>query len=428
MDEALAPWNMEFIRLTAKLDFDAKVPIPFSVFPSSYRNDAAAASIGLEEARETGFGPSRVGREDRYTSVSASLPHRRRRDHPRNDEDVELDVTVYEEEDRRHPHRREKTTIVQEEIRHARPDRETVAEVEVTRERFREPHHHRHHPNASWERERRAGTPWAESEIDITEREYRQRVHRTPAEEYESRPATEIEIEQSSFSAPDRHRSHMGYYDEDGHYHSLRHGIDKATDRLLHPHHHRSTVREEMYDDDDDDRSSGRHHHHQPGGSMRENVRIVERSRPAHTITIPCHHIRVGDLLILQGRPCQVIRITVSAQTGQYRYLGVDLFTKQLQEETSFVSHPSPSVVVQNMLGPVFKQYRVLDIRDDGRVVAMTETGDVKQGLAVIDQGGLWKKLNNVFADGRGSVRVLVISDGSRELAVDYKVVHGSRL
>ena len=80
------------------------------------------------------------------------------------------------------------------------------------------------------------------------------------------------------------------------------------------------------------------------------------------------------------------------------------------------------------MLGPVFKTYRVLDIREDGRVVAMTETGDVKQGLPVIDQDGLWSRLNRAFADGRGSVRVLVINDGGRELAVDYKVIHGSRL
>jgi hypothetical protein len=147
-----------------------------------------------------------------------------------------------------------------------------------------------------------------------------------------------------------------------------------------------------------------------------------------NTITIPCHHIRIGDLLILQGRPCQVIRITTSAQTGQHRYLGVDLFTKQLHEESSFVSNPSPSVVVQNMLGPVFKQYRVLDIRDDGAVVAMTETGDVKQGLPVLDQSSLLARLTESFNNGRGSVRVLVINDEGREMAVDYKVVHGSRL
>ena len=167
----------------------------------------------------------------------------------------------------------------------------------------------------------------------------------------------------------------------------------------------------------------------------RQQPNYSTSSRPApsramipNTITIPCHHIRIGDLLILQGRPCQVIRITTSAQTGQHRYLGVDLFTKQLHEESSFVSNPSPSVVVQNMLGPVFKQYRVLDIRDDGNVVAMTETGDVKQGLPVLDQSSLLARLTESFNDGRGSVRVLVINDEGRELAVDYKVVHGSRL
>ena len=159
-----------------------------------------------------------------------------------------------------------------------------------------------------------------------------------------------------------------------------------------------------------------------------QRTRVVERGLPPNTITIPCHHIRLGDLLILQGRPCQVIRITTSSATGQHRYLGVDLFTKQLHEESSFVSHPSPSVIVQNMLGPVFKQYRVLDIRSDGCVVAMTETGDVKHGLPVLDQSSLYERLSDDFDNGRGSVRVLVLNDGGQELAVDYRVVHGSRL
>ncbi len=80
------------------------------------------------------------------------------------------------------------------------------------------------------------------------------------------------------------------------------------------------------------------------------------------------------------------------------------------------------------MLGPVYKQYRILDMRGDGLVVCMTETGDVKQGLRIIDQGNLYAKINRAFADGRGSVRALVINDGGRELVVDYKVIHGSRL
>lgn len=152
------------------------------------------------------------------------------------------------------------------------------------------------------------------------------------------------------------------------------------------------------------------------------------RGADINSITIPCHHIRVGDLLILQGRPCQVIRISTSEQTGQHRYLGVDLFTKQLHEESSFVSNPAPSVLVQNMTGPVFKQYRVLDLADDGTVVAMTESGDIKQTLAVLDQSSLFGRLRAAFDKGRGGVRVLVIDDGGREMAVDYKLVHGSTL
>lgn len=145
------------------------------------------------------------------------------------------------------------------------------------------------------------------------------------------------------------------------------------------------------------------------------------------TVTIPCHHIRLGDILMLQSRPCQVIRISTSAATGQHRYLGVDLFTKQLHEESSSITNPAPSVVVQTMQGPVLKQYRVLDMQD-GAIVAMTETGDVKQALAVIEQSNLWSRLKNAFESGRGSVRVLVINDHGRELAVDMKVIHGSRL
>ncbi|KAF2492765.1 translation protein SH3-like protein [Lophium mytilinum] len=246
----------------------------------------------------------------------------------------------------------------------------------------------------------------------------------------------------------------MGYYDEDGQYHSFRHGLHKAADRVLHPihgskhHHHHSSQsddREEVVVKESYTTSA------QAPPASRVSVGIPQESlsyaapQPAYasasaspaptrnmavpnTITIPCHHIRIGDLLILQGRPCQVIRITTSSQTGQHRYLGVDLFTKQLHEESSFISNPAPSVVVQNMLGPVFKQYRVLDIREDGRVVAMTETGDVKQGLPVLDQSGLSSRLAESFDNGRGSVRILVINDDGLEMAVDYKVVHGSRL
>jgi hypothetical protein len=201
-----------------------------------------------------------------------------------------------------------------------------------------------------------------------------------------------------------------------GHYHSFRRGIHKLADRIVHPHEHHSHIDVDVHHDAAPSAPAPRP---RPGDSGESYL--------PNTVTIPCHHIRLGDFLMLQGRPCQVIRISTSAATGQYRYLGVDLFTKQLHEESSFVSNPAPSVVVQTMLGPVFKQYRVLDLQD-GYVVAMTETGDVKQNLPVIDQSNLWSRLSTAFQSGRGSVRVLVLNDNGQELAVDLKVIHGSRL
>jgi hypothetical protein len=79
------------------------------------------------------------------------------------------------------------------------------------------------------------------------------------------------------------------------------------------------------------------------------------------------------------------------------------------------------------MRGPVLKQFRVLDIQE-GNVVAMTETGDVKQSLPVLDQSNLYSRLRNAFESGRGSVRVLVVSDNGRELVVDMRTIHGSHL
>lgn len=137
----------------------------------------------------------------------------------------------------------------------------------------------------------------------------------------------------------------------------VEHGLHRAADRVLGIRHHH-------YDQPRVERVVEREEVDIAVGSRPEPSRAAEPAYTPNTVTIPCHHIRVGDLLILQGRPCQVIRITTSAATGQHRYLGVDLFTKQLHEESSFISNPSPSVVVQTMLGPVFKQYRVLDLQD----------------------------------------------------------------
>ncbi|KAG6041314.1 hypothetical protein E4U41_004965 [Claviceps citrina] len=401
----------------ANLDFEARVPVPFSIFPSTYRDNQAQTStshihqevdIKLPDHQEP------AGRQEQYSSYAAA----------------HVDLPPREEKH----YSQEEVRITEE--RHRRPG---FQQGQFVKEDFRPGH--TEYTDSRVEIDHRPG-PYT-SPIDIAEREYRERyrpsysttVDVPTRPQYQSedirvneytvegpphlQPSvqeevhfTEETVQPARFTRAEQ-KANMGYYDEDGHYHSFRQGINKLADKIVHPHHH---------------------HHDRVDVDIKEEIRVTD-SRPRlgggsyvpNTVTIPCHHIRLGDFLMLQGRPCQVIRISTSSATGQYRYLGVDLFTKQLHEESSFVSNPAPSVVVQTMLGPVFKQYRVLDMQG-GHIVAMTETGDVKQSLPVIDQSNLWSRLSNAFESGRGSVRALVLNDNGRELAVDMKVIHGSRL
>ncbi|RAH71685.1 putative Woronin body protein HexA [Aspergillus aculeatinus CBS 121060] len=492
---------------TANLDFDARVPIPFSVFPSSYRSDAVpeatlAATARVEEEVNLDR-TSHVERED--TRTSAPLPD------PRVYGKEEIDLHFVERdqftpaapEPHRHEHHHHRHSSRPNDVSVHFDERVTTTtstappprypEVDLTRERYRE-------PSVRFQDRQPTYDQALQTQLDITEREYRRRVNnptydvnpaynrstqapvvdsyapgpRQPTRDvsydrtvqseidvsydraYQSKPVDSYQRDPYSRrqqrvepvpqapassanvkvykpktvvdSPPSRK---MGYYDDDGNYHSFRRGVERVADRIMHPtsshhHHHGHKDHEELVVADE--RGPVRFRE-----GVREDVRIVEpragnSSATAETVPIPVHFIRIGDILILQGRPCQVIRISVSPQTGQHRYLGVDLFTRELQEESSFVSNPSPSVVVQTMLGPVYKTYRILDLRDDGRLVAMTETGDVKQGLPVVPQGHLFRRIREAFEDGRGSVRALVINDGGRELVVDYKVVHASRL
>lgn len=219
----------------------------------------------------------------------------------------------------------------------------------------------------------------------------------------------------------------MGRSRSENHHHHLEH-IGRVADNVLHPTNlYQRSLRAKSVAGAEFEgaRVSGAYYSSSaPREAPEPAVSTGAASASQSTYTIPCHHIRIGDLVILQQRPCQVIRITTSAQTGQHRYLGVDLFTKQLHEEPCVVTHPSPSVVLHSMLTPGFKQYKLLDISESGNLVCMTEGGDIKQSLKIVDQGQLFEKLKGAYGDGTGSIRVLVINDRGNELAVDYKIVH----
>ncbi|KAK7972889.1 Woronin body major protein [Apiospora saccharicola] len=384
----------------ANLDFEARVPVPFSVFPSSYKETAEVETTTHTHEELEIQPPLRKpdGLVESFPSYMSLIPF----------------------------------SVVPLWFRHTRefplppffnPSKPSTSTYSAHTDSYVEvDHQHRPH----------------HSPIDAIEREYRARNH--PVYKEEVRVESTVDV-----PPPSRHsHSHSRpIFEEEIH-------VSESTTEPSHHHYHEdtTTVVEETTEypprpqinsifNHANGTSIGHHHPYSSSSTKMadkyHSEDVVVRSSggspkgPPNTVSIPCHHIRMGDILILQGRPCQVIRISTSGATGQHRYLGVDLFTKQLHEESSQVQHPGPSVVVQTMFGPVFKQYRVLDMQD-GNIVAMTESGDVKPGLPVSEQGNLWGRLTQAFESGRGSVRVLVLSDAGRELAVDMKVIHGSRL
>jgi len=95
--------------LIVNLDFDARVPVPVSFFPSSYKNDgvpATTTSTHIEAQFNLPHAQQRVG-QDQFSSVSASLPPRERY----NEEEVHI---VREEERYNRPSRREDIYIREE--------------------------------------------------------------------------------------------------------------------------------------------------------------------------------------------------------------------------------------------------------------------------------------------------------------------------
>ncbi|KAL6858014.1 hypothetical protein ACO1O0_005461 [Amphichorda felina] len=409
---------MEPPTKVVNLDFEARVPVPFSIFPSTYKDSEAQTTTSTHEELEIKLPSQKPGREGQYSSISATAQFPQRGE--RYDEEVRY--TREEERYRRPGIQHEHEHFAHEHSRPPAPRSEytdTHIEIDAGHKPFTSP------IDVAERQYRERFSPKFHSTVDSPSRPHYQpatthvdnftvdAAARVPSSSFrESVHVSDTTVEPTRFTRAQQ-KANMGYYDEDGHYHSFRHGVHKLADRIAHPRGHEH------------------HHHidvdvHEKGGAPPPRASSSGDYTP-NTVTIPCHHIRLGDFLMLQGRPCQVIRISTSSATGQYRYLGVDLFTKQLHEESSFISNPAPSVVVQTMLGPVFKQYRVLDI-SEGYVTAMTETGDVKQGLSVIDQSNLHARLTKAFESGRGSVRILVINDNGQELAVDMKVVHGSRL
>lgn len=157
--------------------------------------------------------------------------------------------------------------------------------------------------------------------------------------------------------------------------------------------------------------------------ARREND--MAETNPSNGVTVSCGNIRLGGYLLLEGRPCRVIRISTSA-TGHYHYLGVDVSTDELHKQSSYITMPTVGEILQTMLSPVLKEYSVLGLQN-GRITAETDTGEVIDGISIPKHSRLYTRLSQALSDSsNGIIHILVIEDDGKEIAVEMDAFRNS--
>merc|ERR1719198_2001046 len=97
------------------------------------------------------------------------------------------------------------------------------------------------------------------------------------------------------------------------------------------------------------------------------------------TVPIRAGEVRKGTFLMMKGKPCKVIEISIS-KTGKHGHakaniVGLDVFTGRKYNEISPTSH--------NMTAPAMyrSEWQLTDYTPDGEVTFMNEVGTMKEDL-----------------------------------------------
>lgn len=99
----------------------------------------------------------------------------------------------------------------------------------------------------------------------------------------------------------------------------------------------------------------------------------------AKTVPIRAGEVKKGSFLVMKGKPCKVIEISIS-KTGKHGHakaniVGIDVFTGKKYNEISPTSH--------NMTAPTMyrSDWQLTDLSHEGTMTLMNENGDTREDL-----------------------------------------------
>merc|ERR1712071_722086 len=150
----------------------------------------------------------------------------------------------------------------------------------------------------------------------------------------------------------------------------------------------------------------------------------IETTDAGASQTTPCEagQIKKGGYMMIKGKPCKVLSISVS-KTGKHghakcNFLAVDIFTGKKLEDMIPSTHGTTVPIVNR------SEWEIIDIDEDGVVTLMDEAGTQKADLNLpLIPPGMDDEIRDCWADGENTVNVSVQSAVGIEQIIAFKKV-----
>jgi len=140
----------------------------------------------------------------------------------------------------------------------------------------------------------------------------------------------------------------------------------------------------------------------------------------SETIPMEAGQIKKGGYMMIKGRPCKVLSISVS-KTGKHghakcNFTATDIFTGKKLEDMVPSTHGTTVPIVNKA------DWEIIDISEDGELTLMDEGGNQKVdlNLPTIPEG-FGEEIRTAWDDGANTIMVTVQSAVGEEAVISYK-------
>eukprot|EP00584_Thalassiosira_punctigera_P001602 CAMPEP_0172535756 /NCGR_PEP_ID=MMETSP1067-20121228/7610_1 /TAXON_ID=265564 ORGANISM="Thalassiosira punctigera, Strain Tpunct2005C2" /NCGR_SAMPLE_ID=MMETSP1067 /ASSEMBLY_ACC=CAM_ASM_000444 /LENGTH=158 /DNA_ID=CAMNT_0013320701 /DNA_START=92 /DNA_END=568 /DNA_ORIENTATION=- len=155
---------------------------------------------------------------------------------------------------------------------------------------------------------------------------------------------------------------------------------------------------------------------------MSDSEYAIESADAGASATIPMEagQIKKGGFIMIKGKPCKVLSISVS-KTGKHghakcNFQAVDIFTGKKLEDMVPSSHGTTVPVVNRT------EWEIIDIGEDGEVTLMDEGGNQKTDINLPSvPEGMAQEIRDAWAEGENQVSCTVQAAVGIEQIISFK-------